>query len=133
MKFAGEQALNLNQFQATNASLHVNSSSSIIERAHKKAQSWATMSRIRSFVYQNDIKLGLEQLYRDIDICAQQFSVCEYDMAWVIPISNDFCRLPQARNFIEGTVNFKPFESVILRKTVRFSRTYCAVLIVCEM
>lgn len=34
------------------------------------------MNRIKSFVTQSEIKLGLEQLYRDIDMCAQQFSVC---------------------------------------------------------
>ena len=48
---------------------------SIIERALRKAQSWSTMSRIRSFVCQSEIKNGLEQLYRDIETCAQQFSV----------------------------------------------------------
>ncbi|KAH8108481.1 ras guanine nucleotide exchange factor domain-containing protein [Phellopilus nigrolimitatus] len=47
----------------------------IIDRARRKAASWAAMSRIKSFVNQGDIKLGLEQLYRDIDLCAQQFNI----------------------------------------------------------
>ncbi|KAI5124038.1 hypothetical protein M0805_003867 [Coniferiporia weirii] len=47
----------------------------IIERAHKKAANWAAMSRARSFVNQGEIKSGLEQLYREIDLCAQQFNI----------------------------------------------------------
>lgn len=42
-----------------------------------KAQNWANLSRVKSFLNQGDIKDGLDKLYKDIDIYMAQFHVSQ--------------------------------------------------------
>jgi hypothetical protein len=48
---------------------------SMIELIHNRVQSWAELSRVRSFIQQNEMKQGIETFYREIDLCSKRFDV----------------------------------------------------------
>ncbi|KII88779.1 hypothetical protein PLICRDRAFT_42015 [Plicaturopsis crispa FD-325 SS-3] len=48
---------------------------STIRTIHRRMQNWSTLSRVKSFVKQSEIKEGIDASYRAIDACAMQFNV----------------------------------------------------------
>ena len=61
---------------------------SIIEKAQRKATTWASMGKIQSIMNQGDIKQGLDEMYKEIDRCSQQFNVRIYPPYLLIPRSS---------------------------------------------
>lgn len=47
----------------------------IIRRIDRKANEWAALSRLKSFLQQGEIKDGIDRLHRDMDSAMMKFNV----------------------------------------------------------
>ncbi|KAI0050015.1 ras GEF, partial [Auriscalpium vulgare] len=48
---------------------------SLIERVYERVRQWAVYPKLKSMVKQNEIKLGIEESYRELDSVSMQFNV----------------------------------------------------------
>jgi hypothetical protein len=48
-----------------------------MQRINRKLKEWGSMSQLRSFLAQREIKDGIDSLNRDIDEANMRFNVCQ--------------------------------------------------------
>lgn len=69
-----DENLRSSNLEGTNAQRAADDVESAIYHVLNKVQTWASLSRVRSILQQSSIKQGIDESYREIELCVTQFN-----------------------------------------------------------